>query len=270
MRLRCANRISIFLRSRRDFSKPSVPTNDRAIVLSHQIEPRGSIIHKCPGCRQGFTCGTVVDVACRIISKGAGSFHLLAQPSWPVPAERSLRHLFETVVERCLHEGLVGGEGFAVDASLAPVNCATASMTCSQQSKTTTSRWLLSATSNAASGFDVFTGIPSEDARALATKRGSFRGLRSIKCTLSNSAAVASTTAAATVVFPIPPGPTIETKRCSSSCEAICRIALSRPTTFGGRNGSERARDGSVFSGPACEELVVVHQRHNSLARRRS
>ncbi len=29
-----------------------------------------------------------------------------------------LRHLFETVVERCLAEGLVGGEGFAVDASL--------------------------------------------------------------------------------------------------------------------------------------------------------
>jgi transposase len=29
-----------------------------------------------------------------------------------------LRYLFETVVERCLREGLVGGEGFAVDASL--------------------------------------------------------------------------------------------------------------------------------------------------------
>ena len=29
-----------------------------------------------------------------------------------------LRHLFETVVECCLREGLVGGEGFAVDASL--------------------------------------------------------------------------------------------------------------------------------------------------------
>ena len=29
-----------------------------------------------------------------------------------------LRRLFETVVERCLTEGLVGGEGFAVDASL--------------------------------------------------------------------------------------------------------------------------------------------------------
>lgn len=29
-----------------------------------------------------------------------------------------LRHVFETVVQRCLDEGLVGGEGFAVDASL--------------------------------------------------------------------------------------------------------------------------------------------------------
>jgi transposase len=29
-----------------------------------------------------------------------------------------LRHLFETVLQRCIAEGLVGGEGFAVDASL--------------------------------------------------------------------------------------------------------------------------------------------------------
>lgn len=29
-----------------------------------------------------------------------------------------LRHVFETVVGRCMAEGLVGGEGFAVDASL--------------------------------------------------------------------------------------------------------------------------------------------------------
>src|SRR5476649_1749953 len=28
------------------------------------------------------------------------------------------RHLFDTVVQRCLDEGLIGGEGFAVDASL--------------------------------------------------------------------------------------------------------------------------------------------------------
>jgi hypothetical protein len=29
-----------------------------------------------------------------------------------------LRHVFETVLRRCIAEGLVGGEGFAVDASL--------------------------------------------------------------------------------------------------------------------------------------------------------
>jgi transposase len=34
-----------------------------------------------------------------------------------------LRHLFETIVERCLAEGLVGAEGFAVDASLIPADC---------------------------------------------------------------------------------------------------------------------------------------------------
>lgn len=32
------------------------------------------------------------------------------------------RHLFETVVQRCIDEGLVGGEGFGVDASLIPAN----------------------------------------------------------------------------------------------------------------------------------------------------
>ena len=30
----------------------------------------------------------------------------------------AFRHLFETVVERCIAEGLVGEDGFAVDASL--------------------------------------------------------------------------------------------------------------------------------------------------------
>src|SRR3981189_3375128 len=30
----------------------------------------------------------------------------------------AFRHLFESVVERCMKEGLVGGEGFAVDASV--------------------------------------------------------------------------------------------------------------------------------------------------------
>ncbi|MCP4410224.1 MAG: transposase, partial [Gammaproteobacteria bacterium] len=32
------------------------------------------------------------------------------------------RHLFEKVLQRCIDEGLVGGEGFGVDASLIPAN----------------------------------------------------------------------------------------------------------------------------------------------------
>src|ERR1700690_1561689 len=34
----------------------------------------------------------------------------------------AFRHVFETVVSRCIAEGLVGGEGFAVDASLIPAD----------------------------------------------------------------------------------------------------------------------------------------------------
>jgi transposase len=34
----------------------------------------------------------------------------------------ALRHLFESVLKRCLSEGLVGGEGFAVDASMVKAN----------------------------------------------------------------------------------------------------------------------------------------------------
>ena len=32
------------------------------------------------------------------------------------------RHLFETVLQRCIDEGLVGGESFGVGASLIPAN----------------------------------------------------------------------------------------------------------------------------------------------------
>jgi len=34
-----------------------------------------------------------------------------------------LRHVFETVVRRCMAEGLIGGSGFAVDASLIKASC---------------------------------------------------------------------------------------------------------------------------------------------------
>ena len=41
MRFRCANRISIFLRSRRDVSKPSVPASDRATSRAFSCMSRG-------------------------------------------------------------------------------------------------------------------------------------------------------------------------------------------------------------------------------------
>jgi hypothetical protein len=41
MRFKCANRISIFLRSRRDCSKPSVPANDRETSRACSWTPRG-------------------------------------------------------------------------------------------------------------------------------------------------------------------------------------------------------------------------------------
>ena len=46
------------------------------------------------------------------------SFHLLKEPAWPFPRERSPATRFETVLQRCIAEGLVGGEAFAIDASL--------------------------------------------------------------------------------------------------------------------------------------------------------
>jgi transposase len=39
----------------------------------------------------------------------------------------ALRHVFETVLERCMNEGLVGGEGFAIDASVVKADAARAS-----------------------------------------------------------------------------------------------------------------------------------------------
>jgi len=41
IRFKCANRISIFLRSRRDFSKPSVPASDRATSRACSWMSRG-------------------------------------------------------------------------------------------------------------------------------------------------------------------------------------------------------------------------------------
>ena len=48
---------------------------------------------------------------------------LLEEPAWPRPQSRVrksdlLRRVFETFLQRCIREGLVDGEAFAIDASL--------------------------------------------------------------------------------------------------------------------------------------------------------
>src|ERR1700737_3280515 len=100
MRLRCANRISIFLRSRRDCSNPSVPANDRATSRACSWISRGILRDGSFGQHCGLSGHTsqssllaryrsvlplmhgatrpkplpawaVVKVACRVISKVA-------------------------------------------------------------------------------------------------------------------------------------------------------------------------------------------------------
>ena len=51
--------------------------------------------------------------------RGAGSLDVLQEPAWPFPRQRSAAaRVRDRCCERCMREGLVGGEGFAVDASL--------------------------------------------------------------------------------------------------------------------------------------------------------
>ena len=84
---------------------------------------RMPIIGYCVGiCSERRLCEEVhLNLATRG-SAGSGStacprsFHLLEEPAWPFPRDRS--RAFEMVLRRCIEEGLVGGEGLAVDASL--------------------------------------------------------------------------------------------------------------------------------------------------------
>ena len=50
--------------------------------------------------------------------RGAGPLDFLEEPARPFPRQRSAARVFKTTVRRCLAEGLVGGEGVAVDASM--------------------------------------------------------------------------------------------------------------------------------------------------------
>ena len=96
----------------------------------------------------------------------------------------------------------------------AAANLLAASMTCSQLSSTSSIRLSLRPPVRPCSGSVVPISSPSTVATALGTRRGSPRGARSTSQTLSSEPAIMrSATASARVVLPIPPGPTIVTKR---------------------------------------------------------
>ena len=78
------------------------------------------------------------------------------------------------------------------------------------------------------------TGRPRTEASALGTSARSAMGLRSTKWTPSLSAAPSlSPAATATVVLPMPPGPTSVTKRWRVTCSIRLSTVSDRPKIFG-------------------------------------
>jgi hypothetical protein len=98
--------IPAFSRSRVDD-----PDADRGLLLWHPLatalvrggsfEPRVSLV-----------------LSARSRRLGTGPLDLLEEPAWPFSREQSATSAFRAVLQRCIDVGLVGGEGFAVDASL--------------------------------------------------------------------------------------------------------------------------------------------------------
>jgi len=81
---------------------------DRRLLLWHRSS--GDCARRCTSTWRiaGFV-DWVSTAKCR-------SFDLLEEPPRRFRNSDLLRRLFETVLQRCIDEGLVGGEGFAVDA----------------------------------------------------------------------------------------------------------------------------------------------------------
>jgi transposase len=84
---------------------------DRGLLHGHSI--------RAPALRRGSPQpGVPVVLPTRSGWQGSRSLDILKEPAWPIRESAALRHLFEGVVRRCMAEGLVGADGFAVDASL--------------------------------------------------------------------------------------------------------------------------------------------------------
>jgi len=124
----------------------------------------------------------------------------------------------------------------------------------SQLSSTSTIRLSLSPVTRLWSGSSACMSRPSAVATALGTRRGSPRGARSTSQTPSSQpATICSATARASVVLPMPPGPTTVTRRCCERRDTSAAAASSRPimrVTAKGRLCAAAATAGAT--GVAC------------------
>src|SRR6266478_416084 len=103
-------------------------------------------------------------------------------------------------------------------------------------------------TSSKPGSFDL-SGSPNDVATAPATWRGSVRLSKSTKWTFPpNSSAAARPTAKATVVLPMPPGPSSVTNRSFRSLSLTWLTTVSRPIIMIGRTGSR----------PWCRNLAFL------------
>src|SRR5262249_13951907 len=100
---------------------------------------------------------------------------------------------------------------------------------------------------SAGRGLSERTGTSSAAATALATTRGLVSGARSTNRTLSPKNAVSSlATASATVVFPIPPGPTIVISRYLPNCATKDLTTSVRPIIRTSEDGRLYATSSAV------------------------
>jgi hypothetical protein len=88
--------------------------SDRAFIGDAQR----SLISSVPMCEEVISIWPIAGFADWSSTAQFRSFDVFQESAWPFSREDLLRKLFETVVARCMKDGLVGGEAFAVDASM--------------------------------------------------------------------------------------------------------------------------------------------------------
>src|ERR1700731_1853327 len=147
-------------------------------------------------------------------------------------------------------------DGFAFAAHRLPARVETPSMTCSQPSRTRSVGASSKRSTRAGTTSSVWITRPNEAARAGATSGALPREPTSTKRTrLLKTECISWATATATVVLPMPPGPTIVTNLCAASFASIVAMVFFRPTMRAKRVGkAEREAPSSSTAGE--DELI--------------